>query len=327
MPINNNESKWTLEHNGHNKKINANNVHNKTSIKRKLEQTKQCPDRPIKRQKAECSSTKESKQQWPQGLSWHENSCAYDATLTIIHAIWKEDPTKWSNILTTMNENLLTQLVQNFILHQTGTLHLTAARDRLRHHLSSMDPDNFGWGELTSIQQLIGSLLTTSATTVEASLECTHTCPPTNNRQPTSSCCMISIVMTQPTSIGKWIADWKERTQHQCATCKNPMIMKFNLCYPPPLIAFDFAWQNPDIDTQLEISIRESNFLYRLRGIIYFGDNHFTARIVSNEGTTWFHDGMETREHVIYEGPITTLQTLTTCKGKTASAAIYTKQD
>ncbi|KAJ3846676.1 hypothetical protein EV368DRAFT_52459, partial [Lentinula lateritia] len=31
---------------------------------------------------------------------------------------------------------------------------------------------------------------------------------------------------------------------------------------------------------------------YQLHGIIYFGDEHYTARIVNNNGRVWYYDGI-----------------------------------
>ena len=32
----------------------------------------------------------------PRGISWSQNSCGYDAALTILYSIWNEDSEKWS---------------------------------------------------------------------------------------------------------------------------------------------------------------------------------------------------------------------------------------
>ncbi|KAI0788943.1 hypothetical protein BC629DRAFT_1273008, partial [Irpex lacteus] len=45
---------------------------------------------------------------------------------------------------------------------------------------------------------------------------------------------------------------------------------------------------------------------YKLIGIIYYGNNHFTSRIISNSGDIWYHDGIETQSQCQYEGNIAT---------------------
>ena len=91
-----------------------------------------------------------------------------------------------------------------------------------------------------------------------------------------------------------------------------------------PLIVFDLAWKKTEIDPQFVLTVNGVSKQYKLRGIIYFGNNHFTSRIISYTGQTWFHDGITTGQSVIYEGEIQHLKAINTCQGKQASVAIYT---
>ncbi|KIL61491.1 hypothetical protein M378DRAFT_61371, partial [Amanita muscaria Koide BX008] len=63
---------------------------------------------------------------------------------------------------------------------------------------------------------------------------------------------------------------------------------------------------------------------YNLRGIIYFGDYHYTSRMINKDGIVWFHDGIATGNSVIFEGHISNIS-LNICRGKNASCAIYTQ--
>lgn len=44
----------------------------------------------------------------------------------------------------------------------------------------------------------------------------------------------------------------------------------------------------------IKIPFEGKSFTLKLRGVIYGGEGHFTSRIISPEGTIWFHDGMTT---------------------------------
>ena len=103
------------------------------------------------------------------------------------------------------------------------------------------------------------------------------------------------------------------------------MDMMFQFQQPWPLIAFDLAWQRTEIDAELLVHVNGDNISYKLRGIIYFGENHFTSRIISETGQTWFHDGITTGQSVIYEGDVHNVRALNMCQGKQASMAVYTK--
>ncbi|KAI0083775.1 hypothetical protein BDY19DRAFT_873061, partial [Irpex rosettiformis] len=43
---------------------------------------------------------------------------------------------------------------------------------------------------------------------------------------------------------------------------------------------------------------------YRLAGIIYFGDFHFTCRVIDNNGHIWYNDGIQTGSQSQYESHI-----------------------
>ncbi|KAJ7015913.1 hypothetical protein C8F04DRAFT_949883 [Mycena alexandri] len=72
-----------------------------------------------------------------------------------------------------------------------------------------------------------------------------------------------------------------------------------------------------------------SNVVSRLRGIIYGGEAHFTARYISTHGTVWFHDGISTGSNCMEEGHIdsTDLLSLTRARGKSALTLIYALEE
>ena len=58
---------------------------------------------------------------------------------------------------------------------------------------------------------------------------------------------------------------------------------------------------------------------------MYFGDSHFTARVIYNNGMIWFYDGLKTGHKLIYEGMLNDCVSLNQCKGMDAIAALYVK--
>ena len=190
-----------------------------------------------------------------------------------------------------------------------------------------MSPEEFKWGEMTSVHHLVQYLLTTESTTVETYLQCPQNHNTGGALQAVSNCYVISAGNARPVSISQWMANWTEPTRHLCTTCQRQMNMMFKFQQPWPLIAFDFAWQTPEIEPELPLHVNGNNIQYRLRGIIYYGENHFTSRIISETGQTWFHDGITTGQSVIYEGDVRDLRLLNMCQGKQASMAVYTQKD
>ena len=95
------------------------------------------------------------------------------------------------------------------------------------------------------------------------------------------------------------------------------------ICQNIPILAFHFAGQKPFIDSTFTVNINGQIITYILSGVIYFGNYHFTSRIIDKSGLIWFHDGIATKNDVIYEGTITSNIDLSVCKERFASAAIY----
>ena len=66
---------------------------------------------------------------------------------------------------------------------------------------------------------------------------------------------------------------------------------------------------------------------YCLRGIIYFGYDHFTSCIITHDNMCWYHDGIITGNVMEYEGYMSSLNDVTECRGRHAGIAIYTLVD
>ncbi|KAJ6529446.1 hypothetical protein DFH09DRAFT_155008, partial [Mycena vulgaris] len=45
---------------------------------------------------------------------------------------------------------------------------------------------------------------------------------------------------------------------------------------------------------KLRFDLEGTTRILLLRGVIYFGNIHFTSRIISSDGRVWFHDGIGT---------------------------------
>jgi hypothetical protein len=65
-----------------------------------------------------------------------------------------------------------------------------------------------------------------------------------------------------------------------------------------------------------------------LRGIVYFGDFHFTSRIISSTGDIWFNDGISTGRSCEEDDHLshTSDSRLKTCRGKDLVLAVYAQK-
>jgi hypothetical protein len=264
----------------------------------------------------------------PQGTMWHQNSCAYDAVLSIIHAIWNSNRTSYTQIFKAMNDDITGNLITNFIKHASGTKSLESVRDDLRRYLHQLLPNHFSWGQFTSVPDLLQYLLSTPSTTIQTTLKCKNN-HSSENRASNQNHCVINAGTTIPAdSIATWMHNLCEETRITCNSCSEKMLMRYNLLYPLPLIALDFAGHNIQINYEINVPVSDSNIKYKLRGIIYFGDSHFTSRVLLDNGTIWFHDGIVTGQKLVYDGIANlnnTHNSFSICRGKKAAAAIYIK--
>ncbi|KAL1674400.1 hypothetical protein EV122DRAFT_186930, partial [Schizophyllum commune] len=62
---------------------------------------------------------------------------------------------------------------------------------------------------------------------------------------------------------------------------------------------------------------------YVLKGIIYYGGNHFTLRVMQGLHRIWYYDGMHENGKFVYEGVMSDLPSLRTAHGRHAVALFY----
>lgn len=126
----------------------------------------------------------------PKGTRWHQNSCAYDAVLCIIHGIWSSNKGYYTNIFTNANDDILGNLASNFAKHASGTKTLESTRDDLRHILHQLAPSHFGWGQFTSISTLMEYILSMPSTTVQSDFLCKNG-HISRTRRINNTCCVL----------------------------------------------------------------------------------------------------------------------------------------
>ena len=105
-------------------------------------------------------------------------------------------------------------------------------------------------------------------------------------------------------------------------TCDSFLLRTTSFVRSPPVILIDLGSSGrvPTLSSVLLVPCGESGRVYyKLRGIIYYKDQHFTSRFITATGMIWFHDGILTGSSLIYEG-----QDIDSITTETATMAIYT---
>lgn len=125
--------------------------------------------------------------------------------------------------------------------------------------------------------------------------------------------------------IQEWIKPLLERRLNRlCSQCNSRDITWHQIFREyPNFLAFELSQCRGKMKIDHTLEVQDQR--YRVCGLIYGGNFHFTARIISEDGTIWFHDGVETRSDCVYEGKIQLEAdvALAKCRGKDICIAIY----
>ena len=292
------------------KSSNTTNMSNKSSHKHKLEDNeildmqsskRKCYNNDMLVDKPEKEASIDSLT--PSGLSWHRNSCAYDSILCIIYAIWMGNRSLWTDYLKNLNNPHLGKLAKDFERVQRDLITLNSARDRLCRSLQKVSNERFPLGDFASVSDVLECILKTGSVTVNTLLTCLQHDTSTSLYSQNTSC-IIAVGANEIPSISHWMANFWESSQHRCNICHDNLQMKSTICQVLPILAFQFVGQNPTIDSRIIIDVNTIRSTYILRGVIYFGEYHYTSRLVNEVGMAWFHDGIATGDSVVYEGNV-----------------------
>ncbi len=125
---------------------------------------------------------------------------------------------KMDTVFRTMNEDLMTQLLNNFRVSNLGNTSLNSCRDKLRLRLQQICPQKFTWGQFTSILDLLECLLTTQTDTLQRSIQCDNN-HMEHDVQLQNKNCLIETGSLSPTSVQLWMTNFKESIVRKCNYC------------------------------------------------------------------------------------------------------------
>jgi hypothetical protein len=116
-------------------------------------------------------------------------------------------------------------------------------------------------------------------------------------------------------------------TNKSCLKCRNDVNKDFSLYNTryinelPTVLIFALApWI--DINQHLQFNVSNSVKEYILKGIIYSNENHFTARLIDESHTVWYHDGQTTRSFCQREDSLSRIDDIVSLKSKGEYKAI-----
>lgn len=245
----------------------------------------------------------------PIGLRWSNNSCAYDATFTILHLIWSESSHTYTDY------KLLQSIIQDANTAHHATLTLEAACDNFRCILAVEQPSAFPFGAYCAVIEVLQFTLSLKKPFMTTSLLCEQGHHAQRQPYNLNDCVITGHCTTPQTSTNLWLslnppAPWV----YTCASCSGVLIKAFKINFASPIIAISCGG-NPNlvIDPSVELPhlpVHDQRVpsTYDLKGVIYWWANiaHFTCRVITKENIVYWHDGMsnsvpirESAEHTI----------------------------
>ncbi|KAJ3552729.1 hypothetical protein NM688_g3999 [Phlebia brevispora] len=251
----------------------------------------------------------------PPGCRWDNVnwSCAYDSVVDIFAAL-----ARWESELLlelrACGNNVLIQLTRDVTPRAVQRASLEQARDTLRSTMFNINPRAFPrYGQVyASAGDLLHRLLDLNEQYLEAVVTCT-TCGFVTDRRADSNL------------LSHWIPSGMARTTSEVLQQILNTTVKA-LVYFPPLIAIQMPAATPEscflqIDRELQVAMPHTSSTYRLCGIVYWGQDHYTACVSDHDHNYWYHDGMSGQNYEL----ISNTHDLLHLRNKAPSILMYSR--
>ncbi len=281
------------------------------------------------------SSTPSPELSWRTGARWDSAdwSCAYDSVLTVIWNLHFDEPDRLLSSLPV--DNILTLfLVTQFRSLSRNTPSLETVRDSLRDILFMMQPDTFPrrGPSPASVSDLLLTLFTCPTAFGSSQVACTQCATQTPRRTDLCGSYLWSVLpdLLPASEDNAWDAQTVANAllvrayRMHCPSCRTVSPVSTTLAVPPPLIFFDTANVLAfRVTPSISLLVAGIMHTWTLRGVIYHGFNHFTARYIGTDGSVWYHDGASTGQHCIREGDRIDQFDIRSARGRRACHYLY----
>ena len=259
----------------------------------------------------------------PLGIQWMQNSCAYDASFVILYSLYSRDEHKWTTHFQSFQNTALNDIQEAFEMLLQNQKTFEQVRDHIRTALELENSNYFRFGHFTSLLTLWDHILRTPQTVRRTYRQCENG----HKRQiqnTDSAAYSIGVNPNRHRTMSQCIMSQPELSPRSCRQCSKDVFIINEYVSAPPLLAIEVSGHEIQLDNQISIKVENVQYTYTLVGIVYYGDDHFTARIILEDGQVWFHDGITTGCNTIYDGSLAlNCPELHTCRGKHASLVLY----
>ena len=170
---------------------------------------------------------------------------------------------------------------------------LDQIRDFIRRRLARIS-SQFMFGRYASVHCILEQFLQTDEPILVGDIVCPNSHPVNRNSSPTSNAQIVFFGRPgiMGLSLQGHLDDFTLPLHSRCPACDIHLLRKFTFVHAPPLLAFDLSngFDCLSLDPVLQVTCQGSQVLYHLRGviyfdiggIIYFDNEHFTERMITN---------------------------------------------
>jgi hypothetical protein len=297
--------------------------HQQNSSKRKADDKDNCgqsSQRPFKRARSGSHSGYKN-------LEWDQEnwSCAYDSLFVILYHIFLTHTERFIESGQHIRNKHLQMLAENFKKVQSNQVSFENARDSVRKQLHREQPTRFPYGKKpAAVYDVAHATLTTNETAGLSEIVCEN-CGFSFQSIGDNFKCVIDNVMPQSSqsAIDKFeMSD----ARSSCVRCSNPAKRKRTFAPFSSFIVLDASNASIELTPQIQVSVENGKCEYKLRGIVYYGSLHFTARMFTDDNTVLYHDGIGTYGRIVEDNTvdINSSQQLQVCGSQQVALAVYT---
>ena len=264
----------------------------------------------------------------PTGLRWDSNdySCSYDSLFSILYNTFTENHAEWKIHYQNVNEEYMKVLGNGFEEVYQGNFSLEFIRDVVRDKLYLSYPTLFPKGRNSaSVSELAFKVLALDTLDGISNLYCS-TCDHYEPEIDYNIGCVFNISPYKVPSTQYFISELNIPQNERCGKCLTSLKNVLTYNEPPKILILEYPYTTIKTSHKIKIKVNNTNTFLYLKGIVYYGENHFTSRIITKDGKIWFNDGITTGGKSIEEGHLSTMtdKNLRKCKGKDFVFAVYT---
>jgi hypothetical protein len=178
----------------------------------------------------------------PEGTRWSNNSCVYDAIITVLFNTWKENMYMSNITWTEINNEIMSELLQGFndyanrsLTPAQHQLSLEAIQNSMQRGLNSLS-NQFQFN-LTSIPSVLEHVLKCEQPVTSWVQRCRTRNHPTI-RETTDNMCLVTTYLLPDQSLQEHLDNFHQKLASHCRSCEQLQVRVATFNCLPPLLAF-----------------------------------------------------------------------------------------